>query len=254
MGLVVVAAAVGGCVTQADFADVRRDQRAMQRQLADTRATLDGVQRDLAATRGKVQETRYAERAQSRVDTLEARVTALEQGRPPVSSAPAEPTSPEERPTPLAAATPVPDRQAVGGRPIPPPPPLNREESEQGPEPYRAAVALVQKRDYNTAIQQLRDFVRRNPESPLAGNAHYWIGESYLQLGDYQQAFRNFNEVLENRGKNDRAPSALFGVGIGFLQMGNVAEARLAFQQLMKDYPASPEAGQAREKLKTLGA
>jgi TolA-binding protein len=43
-------------------------------------------------------------------------------------------------------------------------------------------------------------------------------------------------------------------IGLAFLQMGNKSEARLAFQKVLNDYPSSPEAAQAREKLQALGA
>ena len=90
--------------------------------------------------------------------------------------------------------------------------------------------------------------------TPLAGNAHYWIGECYYALGDYSQAILQFNEVRQHYAKSDRAAPALLKIGLSFLEMGNKTEARLAFQKVVNDYPASPEAGQAKEKLRLLGA
>src|SRR6185369_11071506 len=108
-------AGVAGCATQADLSELRREQHVMQRQLADTRATLDGVQRDVAATRGKVQESRYAERAQSRVENLEARVAALEQGHapaPPETTVSSEGPPPPPPPPAANVAPPPPSEQA----------------------------------------------------------------------------------------------------------------------------------------------
>ena len=247
--LLVSAAAIAGCATQADVSELRREQRAMQRQLADTRASLDGLQRDLATTRGKVQESRYAERAQSRVDALESRIAALEQGRGGTPEE--EPRSTEvPPPAPAPVATAVPEQ----ARAEPAAPPADREDSAQTPESYRRGITLVRQKEYDRAIQQFRDFLRTNGDSPLAGNAHYWIGECYYTLGDYSQAILQFNEVRQHYAKSDRAAPALLKIGLAFLQMGNKSEARLAFQKVVNDYPASPEAGQAREKLKSLGA
>jgi TolA-binding protein len=60
--------------------------------------------------------------------------------------------------------------------------------------------------------------------------------------------------VRQHYPKSDRAAPSLLKIGLAFLQMGNKSEARLAFQKVVNDYPGSPEAGQAREKLKSLGA
>ena len=69
---------------------------------------------------------------------------------------------------------------------------------------------------------------------------------------DYYQAILNFNQVRQQHPKSDRAPAAVLKIGLAFLQMGNKSEAKLAFQKVLNDYPSSPEAAQAREKLQAL--
>ena len=245
--------AVAGCASQADLAEVRHDQRIMQRQLADTRASLDSMQRQLAAMHGKVQEARHA----ASNDTIEARLAALEQGRPAsgANGTSSEIATPVTVPTPPADQARADQARTDQGRTD-----VARTEmpaaSDGGdaPDPYRKGVALVQQREYDKAIQQFRDFLRTSPDSPYAGNAHYWIGESYYTLGDYSQAILQYNEVRQHYPKSDRAAPSLLKIGLSFLQMGNKSEAKLAFQKVVNDYPGSPEAGQAREKLKSLGA
>ncbi len=240
-----------GCASQAELAELRHDQTVVQRQLADTRATLDGVQRQLAAMRGKAQETEHSDRSES----FEARIAALEQARA-VSQAP----TGADIGTPAAIATPAPDRAAGDQRQdrgtaarVEVGAPSNRDAGGDVPETYRKGVALVQQREYDRAIQQFREFLRTAPDSPYAGNAHYWIGESYFTLGDYSQAILQYNEVRQHYPKSDRAAPSLLKIGLAFLEMGNKNEARLAFQKVVNDYPGSPEAGQAREKLRSLG-
>jgi tol-pal system protein YbgF len=241
-----------GCASQADLAQVMHDQRIMQRQLADTRASMDSIQRQLAAVHGKEQETRHADRT----GTIEARLAALEQAR---GGAPTDASGGLDMTTPAVAATPMPEQargeQAQGrtevartevGTP-------NDHDTGNVPDPYRKGVALVQQREYDRAIQQFREFLRTSPDSPYAGNAHYWIGESYYTLGDYSQAILQYNEVRQHYPKSDRAAPSLLKIGLAFLEMGNKSEARLAFQKVVNDYPGSLEAGQAREKLKSLG-
>ena len=252
VALVGAGLAAAGCASQADLAEIRHDQRIMQRQLADTRASLDSVQRQLATVHGKVQEARH-----DRVDNIEQRLAALEQQRGTNGTS-------SDVGTPAPASTPGPDQgRAEQGRPEQPRTdvartevgtPNDRDSGAEAPEPYRKGVALVQQKEYDRAIQQFRDFLRTSPDSPYAGNAHYWIGESYYTLGDYSQAILQYNEVRQHYPKSDRAAPSLLKIGLAFLQMGNKSEAKLAFQKVVSDYPGSPEAGQAREKLKSLGA
>jgi tol-pal system protein YbgF len=245
--LVALSGVIAGCATQADLTDIRHEQRSIRAQLADTRATLDSVQRDLATTRGRVQENRHAERADTRVQNLEERLSAIEQARggaPADSAAGAETAA---NPAPVATQAPETGRVAS----VPPP---DRDDAAETPDQYRKALSLVRQREYDRAIQQFREFLRTNPDSALAGNAHYWIGECYYTLGDYSQAILQFNEVRQRYAKSDRAAAALLKIGLSFLEMGNKSEAKLAFQKVVNDYPTAPEAGQAREKLRSLGA
>jgi tol-pal system protein YbgF len=249
--IAIAIAGVAGCATQADMSEIRQEQRAIRTQLADTRATLDSLQRDLATTRGRVQESRHAERADTRFQSLEARLAAIEQGRPGASTDSGAPIdvggSQTAAQPPTTGAAPEAPRIASA-------PAADRDNAADTPDQYRAAIALVRQKEYDRAIQQLREFLRTNPDSPLAGNAHYWIGECYYALGDYSQAILQFNEVRQHYAKSDRAAPALLKIGLSFLEMGNKTEARLAFQKVVNDYPASPEAGQAKEKLRLLGA
>jgi TolA-binding protein len=228
---VVLAAAlsgvIAGCATQADLADIRREQRGIRTQLADTRATLDSVQRDLATTRGRVQENRHAERADTRMQNLEERLSAIEQAR---GGAPADSgAGAETAANPAPVATPAPETGRVAS--VPPP---DRDDAAETPDQYRKALSLVRQREYDRAIQQFR--------------------ECYYTLGDYSQAILQFNEVRQRYAKSDRAAAALLKIGLSFLEMGNKSEAKLAFQKVVNDYPTAPEAGQAREKLRSLGA
>jgi tol-pal system protein YbgF len=246
--LVLVVATAAGCATQADITEIRRDQRAIRGQLADTRATLDSVQRDLAATRGKVQENRHAERSDTRIQNLEERLAALEEARGGAPRDSGSGAPPETVAAPAPGATPAAETARAGNVPA-----ADRDDSADAPDQYRAAFALVRQKEYDRAIQQFREFLRTNADSPLVGNAHYWIGECYYTLGDYSQAILQYNEVRQHYAKSDRAAPALLKIGLSFLEMGNKSEARLAFQKVVNDYPASPEAGQAREKLRSLG-
>jgi tol-pal system protein YbgF len=258
LAFVVIACTAASCATQADLQDIRREQRGIRTQLADTRASLESMDRNVATVRGRVDESRFTSRreSESRLDALEARVATLEQGRGGGEQARATVPSAEQAgggggsPPAIAPARPAGGATGEGVATAD----LAREESQQPPEQYQKALALVRQGEYDRAVQLFREFLRTNADSPLAANAHYWIGESYYALGDYSQAILQLNQVRQNYPKSDRVPPALLKIGLAFLQMGNKNEARLAFQKVVNDYPSSAEAAQAREKLRSLGA
>ena len=248
--VVLLLSTLAACATQADLQQLRRDQRAVRSQLADTRASVEGVQRDLAALRGKLDEARHASRGGQgmggRLDSLDARVAALEQGRTGTAPTDTSTVPTDAGAVPAPAPSPAPARTEASD--------LAREEAQATPEDYRRALAFVRQNEYDRAVQLLREFLRGNPSSTLVPNAHYWIGECYFALGDYSQAILQFNEVRQQYPRSDRVPPSLLKIGLAFLEMGNKREARLAFQKVVSDYPSSPEAAQAREKLRTIGA
>jgi tol-pal system protein YbgF len=252
VAVALVLAGLAGCATQADIQELQREQKRMRTQVADTRATLDSMQRDVAKVRGGVDEVRYSSRATgtvaSRLDDLEARVSALEGHKPTTTTTETTTETGGMAPAPVATSTPAPAKPEISAND------LAREEAREAPDEYKRGLALVRQGAYDKAIQALREFLRTNRESPLAPNAQYWIGESYFMLADYYQAILNFNQVRQQHPKSERAPAAVLKIGLAFLQMGNKSEARLAFQKVVNDYPSSPEAAQAREKLQALGA
>ena len=219
--------------------------------MADTRAGLEAMQRDMAKLRGRIDEVRHARGAPGRDDrigALEARLALMEGGSQSTLELGAETEpAPGETGEQTAAVAPPTDEPPSAENDVPaaaaPP---------GAPEEYRKGLAQVQGRDYDRAIQSFRSFLRTNSESPLAPNAHYWIGDSYFMLGDYYQAILNFNDVRQRYASSDRAPAAVLKIGLAFQKMGNKTEARLAFQKVVQDYPASPEATKAKEQLQAL--
>ncbi len=113
--------ALAGCATQADIQEMHREQRSIRKQLADTRASVEEIQSDLGGIKGRVEEARYSTRqgAAQRLENIEARLTALEQGQVRAPDAPvgagAEPgasdpgasAGAQPAPTPLVRSRPV---------------------------------------------------------------------------------------------------------------------------------------------------
>lgn len=115
-------------------------------------------------------------------------------------------------------------------------------------EQYNNAFSLLRQAQYDEAEQALRGFVEQNPDDPLAGNAKYWLGETYYVRGDYQQSAVIFAEAYQQYPDNSKAPDNLLKLGMSLGALGNTADACGTFAELLKRYPKAAATVQRRTK------
>jgi len=69
-------------------------------------------------------------------------------------------------------------------------------------------IALFKQQDYHRACQSLLDLVAKFPESDLADNAYYNLGQIYLKLDNFSKAYVCFKTILETYPDSDAAQFA----------------------------------------------
>jgi tol-pal system protein YbgF len=117
---------------------------------------------------------------------------------------------------------------------------------------YDAAFNALKSADYPKAIAGLRNFVATYPDSPLASNAQYWLGEAYYVTHEYPSAIGAFQEVVTKWPDSRKAPDAMVKVGFTQSAMGKNGEARVTLENVTKRYPGTEAAQLATERLKRL--
>ena len=118
---------------------------------------------------------------------------------------------------------------------------------------YQNAYADYSKGNYQLAVLGFREYVRRFPDSELADNAQYWVGESYFSSGDYEKAILAFDELVSRFPNGDRLPTAYLKKGMSYLEENRTPRGVLDLQYLVRNFPTTDEARQAREHLRRLG-
>ncbi len=103
-------------------------------------------------------------------------------------------------------------------------------------EQYARAFGLLSQANYSDAEVALSAFVEQNPSDPLAGNAKYWLGETYYVRGDYQQAAVTFAEAYQEYPDNTKAPDNLLKLGLALGALGNKSDACGTLSELLKRY------------------
>jgi tol-pal system protein YbgF len=130
---------------------------------------------------------------------------------------------------------------------------------------YQAAYIDFSKGSYALAMAGFREFLRRFPEHPLAGNAQYWIGEGYFSQaraatspgqGDratlLEQAVQEYRKVIANYPRSEKAPTALYKEALALVDLKQPAVALQRLEYLVANFPQAEETPLARERLATL--
>jgi tol-pal system protein YbgF len=115
---------------------------------------------------------------------------------------------------------------------------------------YDQAYLDLTRGNYSLAVLGFREFLKRSPQSDLADNAQYWVGECFYAQRDYVTAVQEFLKVQEQNPNGDKVPAALLKIGYSYLQLDDKGAARRYLNMVIEKYPNSDEAGLAKNKLR----
>ncbi len=104
-------------------------------------------------------------------------------------------------------------------------------------EKYTYALNLLRQTNYDQAEIALTEFVAQHGDDSLAGNARYWLGETYYVRADYEQAAQTFFQGYQASPDNSKAPDMLLKLGMSLTQLKKSTEACATFDKLAGDFP-----------------
>jgi len=106
---------------------------------------------------------------------------------------------------------------------------------------YDHAYSLVSSAQYEQAEISFLEFLQANPDDELAGNAQYWLGQTYYARGNYSNATRTFLEGMSKYPQSPKAPAYLLKVGMSLNLLGEKGEACEVYRELNARFPDSTE-------------
>ena len=104
-------------------------------------------------------------------------------------------------------------------------------------EQYSYAFGLVRQQDFKNAEVALKAFLQKHPNDPLAGNAQFWLGQTYFVRGDNAAAAAAFAEGYQKYPQGPKASEDLLKLGIALGNQGRKADACATFARLDRDFP-----------------
>lgn len=104
---------------------------------------------------------------------------------------------------------------------------------------YNHAFKLLNDKNYTAAATSFDAFVKKYPGDPLAGNAYYWLGESYYARGDYTRASEGFRKGFEANPDGEKAADNLLKLAMSLAQVKRITEACVVLNQIGAKYAQS---------------
>ncbi len=104
---------------------------------------------------------------------------------------------------------------------------------------YDAAFQALREQKYERAEGGFKAFMQRFPDNELAGNAQYWLGETFYVRGNYDEAAKVFAQAFQKYPKSTKAPDNLLKLGLSLSQTGKKQDACVTLQQMNKRFPSA---------------
>jgi len=114
---------------------------------------------------------------------------------------------------------------------------------------YETALNQFKLGNYQLAITSFQNFMTNFSSSEMLPSAQYWIGNAYYAMRDYKSAIAAQQKVVRLWPENSKAPDALLNIASSQAEIGQSSAARETLRMLVKKYPSSSAAEQAKQRL-----
>ena len=111
---------------------------------------------------------------------------------------------------------------------------------------YNQAKRYYDKKYYSKAIDAYEELIKRHYKPAYA---HYMIGEMYFKRKDYAKAISYFKKSSKLYSKASYMPTLMLHTAISMYKTGDKSHANAFFQAIVKKYPSSKEAKEAKKYL-----
>ncbi|MGH9861875.1 MAG: tetratricopeptide repeat protein [Candidatus Acidiferrales bacterium] len=189
---------------------------ALSTQVQSLRDTVDELRARLGQISQQVEETRGV------LESVDARLAPLGPGEP----------------TPAGAGTP-----AAPGPQAPP----------SADVLYSTALRDFIGGKYDLARQEFADYLKYYSRTQLAGNAQFYIADTYYHEKDYQRAISEYDKVFESFPNSYKIAAAQLKKAYALLELDQRQAGVQILRTLMQKFPGTEEAKWAEARLERLG-
>ncbi len=105
---------------------------------------------------------------------------------------------------------------------------------------YETAYGYLLQQDYGAAETSFGEFLQRYPQDELAGNAQYWLGESFYVRGQYKTAAEAFLKGYKTYQNGSKASDSLLKLAMSLEKLGQRDAACSSLSELTARFPDAP--------------
>ena len=116
---------------------------------------------------------------------------------------------------------------------------------------YQEALSAYNDKRYAESATMFAALLSEEERNEMIDNCHFWLGEAEAQRGHSAEAVTHFTRAIACSG-GDKVDDALFSRATVRRATGSRADARDDLRRLLREFPQSELAGQARSVLRGL--
>lgn len=113
---------------------------------------------------------------------------------------------------------------------------------------YKGALSHLQRGEHDNAERALRMFLENHGDSELAGNAQYWLGESYYVREMWRPAAQSFLICVQKYKEGVKAPDCMLKLGMSLSAMGEKDKACKTLAEVPRRFPNASQTIKQRAK------
>lgn len=222
---------------------LKAEQQKLVRAVNDITALLnkssESGQTGLAETRLQLRDmTQQVAILTERISDLERQAARSGYAGSSTARQPVQTTQPTQ-PTPQTTDNPVPLEERSQPTSV----------SGNGDTIYQSAYQDLVNGKYDLAVQGFKGYLQNFPNTNLADNAYYWIGEAHYARQQFDDAAQSFSVVIADFPYGDKISAAILKLAYSQIALGQTSPARENLQKVINMFPNSNEAALAQAKL-----
>jgi len=115
---------------------------------------------------------------------------------------------------------------------------------------YQNAYNDFLMRKYDIALSGFRSFIKKYPDQDLAPQAQYYVADCLYLKDDFSSAYKEYEKVEKNYPTCEFVVPSKLKMAICLEKLNKKNDAMLILESIVLNYPNSPEAFTAKEKIK----
>lgn len=233
---VVMESGAGAANLQARVVELEDQVRVLNGRLEEANHRAETLERNLDAFKQDV-DLRFRDLGAGSAASASSGAPAGGEGGAQASAAPAEGALGATSPAGSSGA-------AAGSGPAPSVLPNGTPETQ-----YDFAIDLMKRGQYDKARGAFEEFLQLHPKHALAGNAQYWLGETFYAQNDYKRAGDAFLTGYTTYASSNKAPDSLLKLGMSLAALDNKDAACTVWGELGSKFPQASPSVVARARL-----